>query len=251
MYLWLVTAISRLLVKRAAKQIVLGRLIDKEMPERGRFLKHDIDRILRQTWQNVDELLPEAELDKVPTRGNQLNVYLAVVTISAYHAFLEEGIEKDYGIELFADIGWKIYAQLLPLPRLVAKLTAPLNAQKRINTILRMFLIFPFSTPGKPGYECDYGQGEGFFYTNWSYCPPFAFVRKYVESHGDQGEMEAFRRSWCEYDWAFTYAMVGGQYGVRGYYERPHTLSSGDEVCDMKWSAGVPSEVSTGDGFEQ
>lgn len=132
MYLWLMKVISRRLVKRATKQIVLGRLIDKDTPERGRFLKHDIDRILRQTWQNVDELLPEAELDKIPARGNQPNVYLAVVTVSAYHAFLEERIEKDYAIELFADIGWKIYAQFLPLPRLVAKLTAPLNPQKRI-----------------------------------------------------------------------------------------------------------------------
>ena len=72
------------------------------------------------------------------------------------------------------------------------------------------------------------------------HCPPFAFVRNYIEKHGDRGELEAFQRSWCRYDWGLTYAMVDGRYGVRGHYERPHTLSAGDDVCDMRWRAEVP-----------
>jgi hypothetical protein len=59
-----------------------------------------------------------------------------------------------------------------------------------------------------------------------------------VEIHGDHGEVEAFRKSWCWYDWAVTRAMVDA--GVQSLYERPHTLSKGDDACDIRWSATPP-----------
>jgi hypothetical protein len=247
MYQYIFQRLIKRLAKKAAYQILTGRLIDKGCPECGRFLRRDVNAILKQIWQNVDELLPEAHLEKIPTEGNRLNLFLAVVTVAAYHAFLQAGVEKDYAIELFADIGWRVYTKFLPFPQLVSRL-ATRDPRKRVNIILRMFMIFPFSIPGRPGYECKAKAETDHFCTYWTHCPPFEFVRQYVEAHGDRGELKAFQRSWCWYDWALTYAMVNGSFKVRGHYERPHTLSEGDDICDMRWYAQVPSNTHTGVG---
>jgi len=39
-----------------------------------------------------------------------------------------------------------------------------------------------------------------------------------------------FNRTWCQFDWAAAQAMAAGE-----KYERPHTLSAGDTICDMRW----------------
>ena len=57
-----------------------------------------------------------------------------------------------------------------------------------------------------------------------------------------------FQRSWCTYDWALTYAMVGGGFQQKGYHERPHTMSKGDDVCDMCWYAHPPGGKADVDG---
>jgi hypothetical protein len=238
MYMSTFQRLLKRVVRKAAYQVLMGRLVERGRPERGRFLRHDVDAILDQSWRNLAELLPEAELDQVPTVGNRQNVLLAAMTVASFHAFLKAGIEKEYAIELFADIGWKVYIKPLPLPKLIARLLT--RAQKQVNLMLRMFMVFPFSTPGRPGYECKAWTEPDRFRTSWTHCPPYAFIRRYVEAHGDSGELEAFRKSWCWYDWPLTHVMVDGGYQVRGHYERPKTLSAGDEVCDMRWHAEVP-----------
>lgn len=239
MHQFLIRKLIKYSAKKAAYQILNGRLIDRDAPEKGRFLPHHVDTFLNQTWRNVDQLLPEAHLEMIPTRGNRLNVFLAVITIAAYQAFVHAGIQRDYAIELFADIGWKVYAKLLALPKLISRLCFR-NPQKRINFILRMFMLYPFSTPGVPGYECKAWPESNCYCTYWTHCPPYEFVNQYVNKHGDQGELAAFQKSWCWYDWALTYAMLDGGYQVRGYYQRPNTLSMGGEICDMKWHAEIP-----------
>jgi hypothetical protein len=228
--------VARRIARKAAHQILTGRLVERNRPERGRFLRRDVDAILRQAWRNVDEMLPEAPLDRLPTRGNRLNVFLAVVSLATYRAFLNAGIERAYAIELFADVGWNVYERFIALPRRVARILTR-DPQRRLELILRALLVYPFSRPGSPGYEARVWSEPGAFCTYWTHCPPLEFVRRWVETHGAQGELELFRKSWCAYNWAVTYAMVDGDAGQRGRYERPHTMSAGDEVCDMRWSA--------------
>lgn len=228
--------------QKGAYQILMGRLKAREKPESGRFLRHDVDAILKQSWRNAEIMLPEAHLDKIPTIGNRQMVFLAVFTIAAYHALLKAGVERDYAIELFSDIGWKVYSKLITLPKLIAKIITR-DLQKQINIILRMFMIFPFSTPGYPGYECKTWSESNRCCTYWTHCPPYEFVRQYVEVHGDNGEIEAFQRSWCWYDWSLAYAIVDGGYKVRGHYERPRTLSAGDDICDMEWYAKIQNQT--------
>lgn len=224
----------RWLVRRAAHQVFAGRLVQRDRPERGRFLRRDVDAVLARAWQHLDEMLPEAELARIPTLGNRQNVYLAALTIAAHRAFLEAGIERSYAVELFSDVGWKVYERLVSLPRWAARLLTR-DPQRRLELILRALLVYPFSRPGRPGYECRAWSERDAFCTYWTHCPPYAFVRRWTEKHGDRGELEAFRKSWCWYDWAIARAMVGPE--AETHYERPHTLSEGDDVCDMRWSA--------------
>ncbi len=67
----------------------------------------------------------------------------------------------------------------------------------------------------------------GTFALDFYRCP----VNYYFQALGKE-ELEFFRNSWCTMDWPFAEAMVKG-----GKYERRHTLSAGDNVCDMRWRA--------------
>ena len=97
---------------------------------------------------------------------------------------------------------------------------------------------FPFDAPGGPGYEVRSWTDDEGMHTHWSYCAPFAFVRRHVERHGDRGELEAFYQSWCLYDWPAADLLAGERAHAGVHYRRLHTLSRGDAECDMCWSAG-------------
>jgi hypothetical protein len=177
-------------------------------------------------------LMPLAELDELPTIGNRHNVFLAVVTTAAYQALLDRGVAPDYAKKLFADMGWKIYCWLLRTVALPFHLVIK-DPGKRMEKILQTLMIFPFSAPGKPGYEVKVWRQGDDTYTHWTHCPPHAFVRRLVEKSGDRGELDAFYHSWCLYDWPGADLLAND--GKRGHYTRPHTMSRGDSVCDMCW----------------
>jgi len=220
------------LLRRAARQILQGRLLDVREPGRGRWLEPDVRLFLEGTWKQVDALLPMAELDALPTFGNRHNVFLAVVTTAAYQSLLDRGIAQDYARILFADIGWKIYSLMLRTVSLPFRLFVR-DPGRRMERILRILMIFPFSAPGRPGYEVEVWTEGDDTYTHWTHCPPHTFVRNLVESNGDRGELQAFRESWCLYDWPGADIIAGD--GETGHYSREHTLSREDSVCDMCW----------------
>lgn len=210
--------------------------MDRGRPEAGRFLRADVDAFLDEVWRRVTELLAEDDLRRIPSFGNRNNVFLGALTIAAYETLLDRGIDPPYAMELFADIGWKVYERMLKLSFFFARLRTR-DPQRRMNLVLKAMMRFPFSAPGSPGYEVRAWSEAGRFYTHWTYCAPLGFVKRHVERHGDRGELEAFYQSWCLYDWAAADLLAGGKAGEHGHYERPHTLSRGDSVCDMCWSA--------------
>lgn len=219
-------------MRRAAREVLEGRLLDRERPIRGRWTRLEVDRYLRDLWERVEDLLPDAELERLPTVGNRHNVFLAVVTTAAYQVMLERGVERTYAMELVADVGWKVYAWMLRLAATPFRMTSR-DSQVRMDRTLRALMRFPFSAPGRPGYEVEVHSGPHAFVTNWRHCPPQTFVRELVRRRGDRGELEAFANSWCLYDWPGADVLAGD--GERGHYEREHTLSRGDAVCDMCW----------------
>lgn len=229
----------RPVVRRAARATLEGRRVDPTREDAGRFLRSDVDALLDRTWLRVTDLLREEDLQRIPTWGNRHNVFLGALTVAAYQGLLDLGVERRYAMELFADVGWKVYERLLRPPLFLARLRTR-DPQRRMDIVLEALMRFPFSAPGRPGYEVRAWSEPGCFLTHWSYCAPLGFVKRCVERHGDRGEVEAFYRSWCLYDWAAADLLAGAQAGAHGHYQRPHTLSRGDAVCDMRWSAHPP-----------
>ena len=237
----------RPLVRRAARHALQGRLIDPSRPEAGRFLPGDVTAFLDEVWRRLPAILAVEDLSMIPTIGNKNNVFLASVTIAAYHTLLDRGIDRDYSMQLFADVGWKLYEAMVKLPFFVAGAMTR-DPQRRMNRTLQLLMRFPFSAPGRPGYEVHAWEEAGCFNTHWTYCAPLGFVQRYVQTHGDRGEVEAFYRSWCLYDWPFADLLSGRKAGDGGHYERPHTLSRGDKVCDMCWHAARRSTLEVRSG---
>ncbi len=233
----------RPVLRRAARQILKGRLLDEQAPEKGRWLEEDVRDFLDRTWARVDELLPLAELDQLPTVGNRHNVFLAVMTMAAYQALLDRGTAPDYARVLFADVGWKVYSWMLRGVSLPFHLFIR-DPGRRMELILRTLMIFPFSAPGKPGYEVSVWTEGDNTHTHWTHCPPHTFVRRLIEQRGDRGELEAFYQSWCRYDWPGADLLAND--GRRGHYSRPQTLSRGDSVCDMCWHGRATAQHNRG-----
>lgn len=241
----LLVRLYRPVVRRAARAALEGRRCHPEQPEAGRFQRTDVDAFLEEVWTRVAALLREEDLNQIPTIGNRHNVFLGALTIAAYHALLARGVESHYAMQLFADVGWKVYERMLKIPFFFARLRTR-DPQRRMDFVLRALMRFPFSAPGEPGYDVRAWSEPGRYCTHWTYCAPLGFVKRYVERHGERGELEAFYQSWCLYDWPAADILSGSKAGEHGHYERPHTLSRGDAVCDMCWSAsGVCTKART------
>ncbi len=234
---WSLLAIAyRPVVRLAARQILEGRLRNPRHPHEGRWSQSEVDDLLEAMWQRVDELRTRAKVEHIPTFGNRHNVFLAAVTTAAYRSFVAEGTAQNDAATLVGDIGWKMYRRLLSLATFPHR-WATRDPSQRMERTLRSLLRFPFSAPGRPGYEVDAWSDGSTFRTSWTHCPPQTFVRDLIEADGDRGELEAFYRSWCQYDWPGADVIAGD--GERGHYRRLQTLSRGDPVCDMCWS-GTP-----------
>jgi hypothetical protein len=227
--------VYRIPIRRATQQILEGRCLDLDHPERGRWQRRDVSAYRNAVWKRVDELLPEARLHELPTYGNRHNVFLAVVTTAAYQVLIERGVNGRYAMILTADVGWKIYAWMLRIAALPARLMTR-DPHQQVERTLRALMVFPFSSPGAPGYAVRaWSEGDRFF-THWTHCPPQSFVRRLVQARGDHGELDAFYHSWCLYDWPGA-DILAGDTSVP-HYARPQTMSRGDSVCDMCWWGG-------------
>ncbi len=220
--------LMRRVVRKVARKAMVGRYLDRNETRRGRFTREDVDRVLEGMWPKFERLLADAHLERWEARGNRQNVTLAALSLATFRALLEFGVERDYAIELFSDVGWVVYQRLLRLPRFVARL-ASRDPQKRMNRILRRLLRYPFSPPG---YKRRWWLDRDRFCVDIYRCPPYEFIKE----NGEEGDAEFFYKTWCTYDDALAQAIVKG-----GYYERPHTLSRGDDVCDMRWYARRPT----------
>jgi len=202
-----------------------------------RWFKSDITRFLGETRILADDIRPVARLHMLPSVGNRMMVELAIFTVAAHRALLRNSVDKKQAKQLVADVGWDIYARMLRI------WSWPFRAMSRdpgvrLRNTIRLLLIFPFSARGAPGYAVETRiEGEGLL-TYFTHCPPQSFVRALIAERGDEGDLEAFNQSWCNYDWPVADTIASD--GRRGHYRRDHTMSLGDNVCDMCWGAHCP-----------
>lgn len=183
------TAAVRWLSRRHLRRALVGRSIDLDAPERGRFTRHDVDAVAERAFGGFDDLVGYAELDEMERRGNRLNVRLAVLTIALYRALLDAGVPRGHACDLVADAGWGLYDISARTLAAAARFRSR-DQQQQINTVIRWLLRFPFSAPGRPGYEVEVQATSDAIYTNWTWCPPQAFVRRLVAEDEDRGDLK-------------------------------------------------------------
>lgn len=223
-----------LLLGRAAPGILLSREIDMADGSRKRWLASDVSHFRGALPDMAATLRPHARLEELTHFGNRLMVELAVWTVAAHRVLLDQGVAPDAARALVADLGWGIYAPMLRLSSLPARLFSR-DPGRRLRWTIRTLLVFPFRAAGAPGYAVQTRiEGEDIL-THFTHCPPQSFVRRLVEAQQDRGDLEAFRESWCRYDWPGADIIAGD--GKRGHYRRRQTLSHGDPMCDMCWLA--------------
>ncbi|MGI9626431.1 MAG: L-2-amino-thiazoline-4-carboxylic acid hydrolase [Longimicrobiales bacterium] len=219
------TIVARLTWKenrKFAREVLTGRLRSREEPRKGRFMPPDVDRILDRAQRNIDDLQSSMVAQK--NSGNFRMVFMSLTHLAIYRALLSEGTKKDYATDLVGDIAWKPVTESRRTSVgkfIIRRITA--DPHRQVGMQLRFLRRFATSPPG---YESELSSDSTAHYWNFHRCPPLEFYR----TQGEEA-LEMFRKTWCEFDFATAEWMAKG---VK--YERPHTLSAGDDVCDMKWT---------------
>jgi hypothetical protein len=212
--------------KKVIVQILTPRCRVDGVPEFGRFTPKDIQRIIDRTKQNMLALMPY--FNDTDNIGNFLLQYGGLVDLAVYRALLAEKVDPNYAMALVGDMIWqaRLNANGLvpvydPLRKELAKWTTR-GPVAFLERRLRDGMEFPYS---EPGYRVE------FYKEDHVYCMDFysCIVNDFYQQFGKE-EITMFRKTWCTFDFAVAEHLVEG-----GRYRRPHTLSDGDEVCDMRW----------------
>ena len=201
------------------RTVLVGKPRSPGQAQPGGFTRRDADRITEHTWKNYDDLIPDAPPQK--TAGGRRNVRLGVLTLAHYRALRAEVDDPRYAIELTRAFCWAGYEKSILLSRAMTRL-ATRDPRRQMELQLRLGLRYPFS---RPDYDWTVRPDPDAFAVDFHRCP----VHDYFRAQGEEA-LELFRNTWCRLDFPLAEAMVRG-----GRYERPHTLSHGDEVCDMRW----------------
>lgn len=218
--------IASILFKILFYRIIVGRYISIEEPKQGRYTKQQLKEIYKKIKTEQYELLIQSDLSQYKSSGNRLLVFCGVLSLAAYRGLINEGVTHQYATLLIADVMWKLYIFGVKFLWLIFGLIIR-NPQKRLNFTLRILCKYPFN-PDAKGYQFKLQTMPDHLSMNFTQCA----VHQFIKMTGNDEEMDFFRNSWCLYDFALPSYLIES-----GHYEREHTLSHGDNICDMKWYA--------------
>ena len=146
-------------------------------------------------------------------------------------------IDHDYAITLVGDMQWQAVVNskglipiIDPLRKKLQKLTTK-DSMTYLEKRLKSMMKYPY---GKPGYKIEFYKKGNMYCMDIFSCPVFNFYKQFGEE-----EMTLFRRTWCTFDYTSAENIVEG-----GKYQREHSLSNGDDVCDMRWFIKRQSSLS-------
>ena len=241
----LIRLLLRLLVRRAARRVLSDRELEDTTGRRLRWLPPEIARFENALDTEAQALRPGAGLEDLSGFGNRLMVELAVFTVACDLALRKANLAPVSARGVVSDLAWNLYRRMLAKASLPARAVTR-DPGRRLRWTLSILLRFPFHAPGAPGYAVTTRiEGQDIF-THFTHCPPQSYVRRLSEEAADPEVLEAFRQSWCRYDWAGADIIAGD--GARGHYTRRKTLSHGDPVCDMCGRARAAGTAAHGEG---
>ncbi|PVA09002.1 hypothetical protein DC366_16455 [Pelagivirga sediminicola] len=228
--LWLARKLIGRIVARAARRGLATRGLRDTEGREIRWLAPEIEAFVAAMTAEAIRLRPHAQQAELPTFGSRLMVEMAIWTMAADRSLRACGIAPETARQVVADLGWDIYRRMLALSALPVRLLTR-DSGRRLRWTIRALLVFPFAPSGAPGYAVRVSRDGDDLLTDFTHCPPQSFVRRMARAQDDPDSLEAFRQSWCRYDWPGADVIAGD--GARGHYRRRRTLSHGDPVCDM------------------
>ncbi len=218
--------------KRTIPQILAARCRRENQPEFGRFTKREIKRIAARVELNIASLMPY--LQDLENIGNYQTTFGGLIDLAIYRALVDHGVAKEYAVSLVGDMQWQSIVNANGTMPIIDPLRSgfwrwtikdPLEILgKRIQVAMK----FPY---GEPGYKMKVSRVKNVYHMDIYTCPVYEFFKQFGAE-----EMHLFRRTHCTFDFA-----IADFRFEWGRYQRAHTLSDGDDVCDMRFSvAGVP-----------
>ncbi len=202
----------------ATRRALIGRNRSPHEPEKGRFTEVEVKRLLDQSWDSVDELVPNVSPE--PTVGSRMNVRLAALSLAMLHTLMGAGVERKYAIELIGDICWNVYqywGQVGKLIRLFGHSRLE-DMHKRVQQDGSWPMSFPFNPPG---YRARYVATQGGLGFNVIRCP----VAEFFQIHGAS---DLAVGTWCMLDYPLA-EMLDMK------LVRTQTLAAGHDRCDFRW----------------
>ena len=211
----------RPLAARAARRVLVGRVRSRQAPERGRFMRADVDGFLKGAWARYRAQV--RDLPPQPTIGSTMNVRLACFTMSFFEELLANGVERGYAIEIIADAAWRVYrlwARIaLGIRRLSLRTRTALGFARIEDSGNRevISLRFPFNAPGYLIETVAADHDLGFDVVR---CPVASYFRA-------QGRPDLCLASWCNLDYPLAEL-------THEKLVRTKTLVGGDDRCDFR-----------------
>jgi len=213
--------------KKTIEQVLASRCRRDGMPQYGRFTPKEIRQIIFQANSNIRELMPY--LNNLDNVGNYQNEYVGLIDLAIYKALLKAKTDPNYAVNLVGDMQWQgvvnskgLIPIIDPLRKKLHKLTTK-DSMAYLEKRLKAMMKYPYS---EPGYKIEFYKDKKVYCMDIYSCPVFDFYKQFGEE-----EVTLFRKTWCTFDYTSAEHLVEG-----GKYQRKHTLSDGDEVCDMRWS---------------
>jgi len=225
MTFWDKLLVRSLPLKSAMRGALVGRNRSRANAALGRFTRRDCNRLVAATLVHYSRLA--ATVAPHPNLGSRITVRLGGVLLAAcLDAMLEEGLERDYAIELIGDVAWRIYRRW---GQAVNLLVAPFARDPvyRIRLAVGLFLYFPF---GEPGYQREDIPDPSARRFNIASCPTSAYLVS-------RGAADVMLKAGCNLDYALA-ELWGGR------LERGGTIAEGCARCAFRFVGGAPPATS-------
>jgi len=207
--------LSRPVVKALTIRALVGRNRSRGDDTAGRFTRAEAIALVDAAFSRLESRVPD--LPSEPTLGSRQNVMLASLTLSFLEALEEEGIKREYAVELTSDVCWRVYRRWGQATRIGTRIVTR-SPVHRLRLSVDAFLTFPF---GRPGYRFDdVPEPEGRS-LNMVRCP----VADYL---GARDAVDLCASSWCNLDYP-----LAEMWGAR--LERSTTLVQGADCCDFRF----------------
>jgi hypothetical protein len=203
----------RSMLRGAAKSTLIGRPRSLLHPDRGRFTEAEVSDLLDTVWR-YERAMPARPQPEHGLRA-RTTLRLAGYTLAFLDALLLREVERDYAIELVADLTWKVGRWWGRIGRGI------LRGDPRWPDLRRLGPP-PFSPcPAAGAMRPCMGKLGVFQVTT---CP----VAEFLAAH-DAGDL--CKRAWCD-----AVRPISEVAGLTLHHDA--TIAEGSSTCEVRWTRG-------------